>query len=146
MKKVLAALLLAAVVLAGAASAFGFGYAGTGSADRAAQECMGNGYGHGHGHGRQNMGLAVPENAALEQTDVSAEDVKARLESADIEVFTNPRGVTVQRIIIDGEYSGKIVGDYAIDQLEVLSAYQTLNGVKVFLGMDGNVVGFVLLR
>lgn len=144
MKRVLVAALLAIVVLAGAASAFGSGYGKAGSVERVSADCIG--YGYGHGHGRQNMGLALPENADAVQADINTEEVKAALENAEIETFTNPRGVTIQRIIIDGMYSGKIVGDYTIDQLEVLKAYETLNGIKVFLGADGKVVGFVVLR
>ncbi|WP_456370813.1 hypothetical protein [Geoglobus sp.] len=144
MKKLVVAALLAMVVLAGAASALGFGYGKAGNAGETAGICTG--YGYGHGHGRQNMGLAMPGSGGALQSDVSTEEVKAALENAEIETFTNPRGVTVHRIVIDGEYSGKIVGDYSIDQLEVLNAYETLNGLKVFLGADGKVVGFVLLR
>lgn len=142
MKKVVVAALLAMVVLAGAASALGFGYGKAGNSGASAGSCIG----YGHGYMRHNMGLTVPENVGAVKSDVSTEDVKTILENAEIEAFTNPRGVTVQRIIIDGEYSGKIVGDYTIDQLEVLKAYETLNGVKVFLGVDGKTVGFVLLR
>ncbi len=143
MRKILMAALLVLVAAIGAASALGFGYgASEPKMGAAAGECAG----YGHGYGKQNMGLRMIEREGVSQVEVSEEDIKAILESASFETFINPRGLVIERMTVDGEPAGKIVGDYTIDQLEILKAYKTLNGIKVFLGVGGEPVGFVLLR
>ncbi|NJE84271.1 hypothetical protein E3E23_00205 [Thermococcus sp. CX2] len=105
----------------------------------------------GHGHGAMAeergmyMGLGV---RATDLTEVSIDpaEVQDYLSQLSVEEFTNPRGVTVQKLVYDGDYVGKVVGDYDLSELDVYAAYETLNGVRVFLAYEGNIVGFVLMK
>ncbi|MBO8174933.1 MAG: hypothetical protein H0Z18_06705 [Thermococcus sp.] len=81
-----------------------------------------------------------------EEVEISEEQVQEYLSNITIEKFVTPRGITVQKLVLDGQYIGKIVGDYDISSLEVYKAYETQNGIKVFLSYDGNIVGFFLMR
>ncbi|KPU63077.1 hypothetical protein EP1X_04620 [Thermococcus sp. EP1] len=101
----------------------------------------------GHGHGMraeergQYMGLGV-NGQYLEEVDVDSGEVQEYLNQLSVEEFTNPRGITVQKLVYDGDYVGKIVGDYDLSELSIYKAYETLNGVKVFLSYDDQIVGF----
>ncbi|WP_297093019.1 hypothetical protein [Thermococcus sp.] len=108
------------------------------------------GYGQGHGgmmagEGTPYMGLGV-RSANLTEVSVDPAEVTDYLAQVSIEEFTNNRGITVQKLVYDGDYVGKVVGDYNLGELDVYAAYETLHGVKVFLAYDGNIVGFVLMK
>ncbi|ALM74916.1 hypothetical protein [Thermococcus barophilus] len=107
-------------------------------------------YMHGQkaGHGRgtpQFMGLGI-KGQYLGEANVDEQQIQEYLSGVTIEGFTTPRGITVQKLVLDGEYIGKIVGDYDLSSLEVYKAYETQNGIKVFLSYDGDIVGFFLMK
>ncbi|NJD99648.1 hypothetical protein E3E26_07615 [Thermococcus sp. LS1] len=107
----------------------------------------------GQGHGAMAMakergmymGLGV-KSTNLTEVSIDPAEVQDYLSQVSVEEFTNPRGVTVQKLVYDGDYVGKVVGDYNLSELDVYAAYETLNGVKVFLAYEGNIVGFVLMK
>ncbi|NJE42002.1 hypothetical protein [Thermococcus sp. GR6] len=109
------------------------------------------GYGHANGGmmvaggGAPYMGLGV-RSTNLTEVSIDPAEVQNYLSQISVEEFTNPRGVTVQKLVYDGDYVGKVVGDYDLSELDVYAAYETLNGVKVFLAYEGNIVGFVLMK
>ncbi|NJE07687.1 hypothetical protein E3E31_03975 [Thermococcus sp. M39] len=99
-----------------------------------------------HGKGTpQFMGLGV-KGQYLGEAEIDEKQVQEYLSNVTIEKFVTPRGITVQKLVLDGQYIGKIVGDYDISSLEVYKAYETQNGIKVFLSYDGNIVGFFLMK
>ncbi|ACJ16275.1 hypothetical protein TON_0787 [Thermococcus onnurineus NA1] len=97
------------------------------------------------GGGVPYMGLGV-KSTNLTEVSIDPAEVQDYLGQVSVEEFTNPRGVTVQKLVYDGDYVGKVVGDYDLSELDVYAAYETLNGVKVFLAYEGNIVGFVLMK
>ncbi|ASJ12592.1 hypothetical protein [Thermococcus thioreducens] len=108
------------------------------------------GMGHGNGgmmagEGTPYMGLGV-KSANLTEVSVDPAEVQDYLAQLSVEEFTNPRGITVQKLVYDGDYVGKVVGDYDLSGLDVYAAYETIHGVKVFLAYDGDIVGFVLMK
>ncbi|NJE02903.1 hypothetical protein [Thermococcus sp. MV11] len=108
------------------------------------------GYGQGQGgmmagEGTPYMGLGV-RASNLTETSIDLAEVQDYLAQLSVEEFTNPRGVTVQKLVYGDDYVGKIVGDYDLSELDVYAAYETLNGVKVFLAYEGSIVGFVLIK
>ncbi len=99
-----------------------------------------------HGKGTpQFMGLGI-KGQYLGEANVDEQQIQEYLSGVTIEEFTTPRGITVQKLVLDGEYIGKIVGDYDLGSLEVYKAYETQNGIKVFLSYDGDIVGFFLMK
>lgn len=99
-----------------------------------------------HGRGTpQSMGLGV-KGQYLGEAEIREEQVQEYLSNVTIEKFVTPRGITVQRLLLDGKCIGKVVGNHDLNSLEVYKAYETQNGVKVFLSYDGAIVGFFLMR
>ncbi|GBF36390.1 hypothetical protein MHHB_P0620 [Methanofervidicoccus abyssi] len=105
-------------------------------------------YGQNGNHERgtpQFMGLGV-KGHYLGEVEIDKEQVEEYLSNVTIEKFVTPRGVTVQKLILDGQCIGKIVGDYDFSSLDVYKAYNTQNGIKVFLSYNGSIVGFLLMK
>lgn len=82
----------------------------------------------------------------LEEVEINKEQVEDYLSNITIEKITTPKGVTIQKLILDEECIGKIIGDYNISSLEIYKAYKTKDGIKVFLSYDGKIVGFFLMK
>ncbi|ASI99404.1 hypothetical protein [Thermococcus celer] len=106
------------------------------------------GYGHHGERGKpQFMGLGAMgqnlEEVSIEEISEKAEEI---LSQVTIEEFTNPRGLTIQRLVYDGQYIGKVVGDYNLSELSIYKAFETQMGIKVFLGYEGQIVGFFLIK
>lgn len=83
------------------------------------------------------------EEVSIEEISEKAEEI---LSQVTIEEFTNPRGLTIQRLVYDGQYIGKVVGDYNLSELSIYKAFETQMGIKVFLGYEGQIVGFFLIK
>jgi len=105
-------------------------------------------YGQNGNHERgtpQFMGLGV-KGHYLGKVEIDKEQVQEYLSNVTTEKFVTPRGITVQKLVLDGQCIGKIVGDYDLSLLEVYKAYKTRNGIKVFLSYNGSIVGFFLMK
>lgn len=73
------------------------------------------------------------------------EDALNVLRSTKVEKFQTSRGVIQKLSDNYGNYVGKIVGDYSIEELSIGSAYQTAFGIKVTLNYNEKVVGWLYL-
>lgn len=106
------------------------------------------GCGHHGERGRPRfMGLGVMgqnlEEINIEEISEKAEEI---LSQVTIEEFTNPRGLTVQRLVYDGKYIGKIAGNYELGELSIYKAFETPMGRKVLLSYEDQIVGFFLIE
>ncbi|NJE10441.1 hypothetical protein [Thermococcus sp. MAR1] len=152
MKKLLAGFMALAVfgLIFGAVAAYQGTPGPNPEVERSAAMTYARGMGHGNGgmmagDGTPYMGLGV-KSANLTGVDVDPVEVADYLAQVTVEEFTNNRGITVQKLVYEGDHIGKVVGDYDLTQLSIYAAYETPNGVKVFLAYDGNIVGFVLMK
>ncbi|ASA77600.1 hypothetical protein [Thermococcus sp. 5-4] len=152
MKKLLAGFMALAVfgLVFGAVAAYQGTPGPNPEVERSTAMAYAKGMGHGNSHmmageGTPYMGLGV-KSANLTEVSVDPAEVTDYLAQVSVEEFTNNRGITVQKLVYDGDHVGKVVGDYDLTQLSVYAAYETSNGVKVFLAYDGDIVGFVFMR